>query len=482
MFSDLSVIFAVLTYLFGVALSIFALIYIPRNRKPTSGMAWLLIIFFAPYVGWIIFLIIGNYKLPKNRRDTQKATNKMIDARVLELKDDMINAVPERFRALAKLIANLGHLPPLPGYVSKYITDYDEAIESITKDINKAKTNVYIEYYILTLDDTTRPLFEALVAANNRGVEVRVLLDWWGSKKYATYKSTLTYMRDNNISYNLMLPFKFSIRQYLRFDLRNHRKIVVVDQKIGYVGSQNMIRRDYDRKDGIVYDELVARMTGPIAQELSVIFAYDWSVESSIPLENVSSNEFLELPDADARLLQILPSGPSYPYENNLKAFTLAISRAERSIFIANPYFVPSEPVLAAIETAAKRGVKVQMINSQGMDQWMVGHAQRSYYEQLLRAGIEIYLYKKPTLLHSKFMLIDEEVAIVGSSNMDIRSFELNLEVSLVIYSKREVLRLKAIRDEYFARSYQLTLNKWLKRRVRAQFLDSISRLTSNMQ
>jgi cardiolipin synthase len=475
-------LFTYIIYGFGVLLSVIALIVVPRNRKPTAGMAWLMIIFLVPIVGWILFLLLGTNKLPAKRRNSQDAIDLIIDKRVVELGNDMNNAVPKKYASVAKLVTSLGHLPPLPGYVSEYMTDYEASIDSIVSDLNNAHDGIYLEYFILTLDGTTRPVFDALVAAKERGVEVRVLFDWWGSRKYKTYKSMLQFLNENDISFQSMLPLQFSVKNYLRFDLRNHRKLVVIDQQIGYVGSQNLIRRNYGRKDDIVYDELVARMTGPIVQELSTLFVYDWSVETDEPLSYTLNDELLEAPESHASLLQILPSGPSYNDENNLKVFTLAVSRAEREIFIANPYFVPAEPLLSAIVSAAKRGVRVRMINSQAMDQWMVGHAQRSYYEELLLAGVEVYLYKKPILLHSKFILIDDELGIVGSSNLDIRSFELDQEISLIIYGEKEAQRLQIVRDDYLARSYPIRIEKWRRRKLYSQLLDSVARLTSNVQ
>jgi len=481
MFSNISIV-AIITYAVGFLLSIVALLIVPRNRKPTAGMAWLLVIFLLPYVGWILFFILGTNKLPKKRRNSQDALDQIIDKRVTELRDTMTDAVPAKYQSVARLVTSLGHLPPLPGYVSEYVTDYQKAIDDIVEDLNNAHKNIYLEYYILTLDKTTKPVLEALKNAAARGVEVRVLYDWWGSRKYAGYRSMRKYLRQNNISARPMLPLKFSIKDYLRLDLRNHRKLIVIDQQIGYVGSQNLIRRNYGRKDDIIYDELVVRVTGAVVQELSALFAYDWSVETDEPLSHVLNTELLEVPESNASLLQVLPSGPSYNDENNLKVFTLAVSRAERDIFIANPYFVPSEPLLSAIVTAAKRGVRVRMINSQVIDQWMVGHAQRSYYEELLQAGVEVYLYKKPVLLHSKFILIDDELGIVGSSNLDIRSFELDQEISLIIYSQRDAERLMAVRDEYLTKSYPIRLDKWHRRRIGSQLLDSVARLTSNIQ
>lgn len=481
MFSNFSIV-AMIGYVLAFLLGVTALLVVPRNRKPTAGMAWLLIIFVIPYVGWILFLLLGTNKLPKKRRNSQDVIDEIIDKRVVELRDSMIDVVPEKYRSVAKLASTLGHLPPLQGYVSEYISDYHKAIDDIVDDLNNAHTNIYLEYFILTYDKTTKPVFEALNAAKERGVEVRVLYDWWGSLKYKGYGMMKKYLREHDIVAHPMLKFKFSIKDYLRPDLRNHRKLIVIDQQVGYIGSQNLIRRTYGRKDGILYDELVVRLTGAVVQELSAMFAYDWSVESEDSLSHVLNSELIEVPESNASLLQILPSGPSYNDVNNLKVFTLAIARAEHEVFIANPYFVPSEPLLAAIISAAKRGVRVRMINSQVMDQWMVGHAQRSYYEELLLAGVEVYLYKKPVLLHSKFIVIDNEFGIVGSSNLDIRSFELDQEISLLIYSEHDVKRLLPIRDLYLSRSFMIHMARWRKRSMPSQLLDSIARLTSNIQ
>jgi cardiolipin synthase len=481
MFDNVSFI-AITLQIVGWILNIVALIVVPRNRKPTAGMAWLLIIFLVPYLGWIVFLLLGTYKLPKNRRDSQRVLDKLIDKRVGKITDQMIIDVPAKYRAIAKLATSMGHLPPLYGNVTHYIAAYDGAIQSITDDIRGADISIYIEYFILTLDDATEDLFNAMKEAAARGVEVRVLYDWWGSRKYKTYKKTLRFMKDSNIKYHAMLPLKLSIKEYLRLDLRNHRKIVIIDHEIGYVGSQNIIRRNYSRKDTIVYDELVVRLSGTIINALKALFAYDWSVESHDKLHHILNDTLTPDNQPGASVMQILPSGPSYNDTNNLKVFNLAINRAEHEIFIANPYFVPSESLLSAIVSAAKRGVKVRMINSEAMDQWMVGHAQRSYYEELLVAGIEVYLYKKPTLLHSKFMIIDNEIAFVGSSNMDMRSFELDQEVSLILYEKKDVKRLQKIRDAYLKNSSKIILKEWRKRKLPVQFLDSITRLTSNLQ
>lgn len=481
-FGSISSIVTAVVFIVGFILSLVGLLIVPRNRKPSAGMAWLLVIFILPYIGWILFLLLGTDKLPQRRRNSQVVLDTLIDKRVLEMRHHMVDAVPQKYRSIALLATSMGHLPPLSGYVSSYLTDYHTTIDTLVDDLNNAHTSIYFEYFILTLDQTTQKVFDALANAVKRGVEVRVLYDWWSSSKYPSYRKTVHYLKDNAISFRPMLKFTFSFKNYLRPDLRNHRKIAIIDQQIGYIGSQNMIRRNYGRRDDIVYNELVVRLTGAVVHELSVIFAYDWSVETDERLHHVLSTELLEIPESNTSLLQILPSGPSYNDENNLKVFTLAINRAETDVFIANPYFVPSEPLLSAIETAVKRGVRVRMINSQAMDQWMVGHAQRSYYESLLQVGVEVYLYKKPILLHSKFIIIDDELGIVGSSNLDIRSFELDQEISLLIYNQHDMARLGVVRDEYLENSRIIHLESWRKRKLPKQLLDSIARLTSNIQ
>ncbi len=480
--TDTTTAVAIIVPVVGFLLNILALLIVPRNRKPTAGMAWLLVIFLLPYVGWIVFLILGTNKLPKSRRDTQIAFNKTIDARVSDSGDMVTSLVPDKYQSIARLASSLGHLPPIHGTTTNFMTDYNDTIASIVKDVRSARTSVYIEYFIFTLDDEMTELFDALKDAATRGVEIRVLYDWFASKKYPGYAAMRQFLDECNIPHHAMLPLKFSFKDYQRIDLRNHRKLIVIDHKVGYIGSQNLIRRNYSREDDIIYDELVVRLTGSVIAELEALFAHDWSVESGDPLQTVLTTQLETELTTGSSVMQILPSGPSYKDENNLKVFTLALNRAEHEIFIANPYFVPSEPLLSAIVTAAKRGVKVRMINSEVIDQWMVGHAQRSYYEELLRAGVEIYLYKQPILLHSKFIIIDNELGFVGSSNLDIRSFELDHELSLIVYGQKSVAHMAKVRDMYLKRTRRIKLSEWQKRKASTQLLDNIARLTSNVQ
>ena len=452
-------------------------------------MTWLMLIFLIPVVGLIVFLIIGSPKLPPGRRKAQDNLDKAIRAvnrdNKLESEHDEHNGpeIDPKYTHIAKLSQRLASLPAVGGNKMKVMDEYDKIIDSIVVDINKAKKYIHLEYYILAYDETTLPLIDALGKAVERGVRVRVMYDWLAAVRTPKYKKMKRALEDRNIKFQSMLAFKFPGQGYVRPDLRNHRKLIAIDGQTGYVGSQNLIARNYHRKDDIYYDELVTRIEGPVVLQLSAVFITDWYAETG---DLLGRNDIaMSQTDIEAKgtvVSQMLPSGPGYNDENNLKVFTELIHTARKSITIANPYFVPDEALMTAITSAVKRGVKVTMINSEAIDQWMVGHAQRSFYEELLKAGVKIHLYKAPILLHSKYMTIDDETSIIGSSNLDIRSFLLDLEVTMICYDKSVTKQLARVTEKYLARSKPVTLKNWMKRPVRLVVLDNIARLTSALQ
>jgi cardiolipin synthase len=283
------------------------------------------------------------------------------------------------------------------------------------------------------------------------------------------------------------LPAKPFDNQWNRIDLRNHRKIVVVDGTVGYTGSQNLVEDTYHKrgniKRGIHYVELVARVTGPVVRELNAAFVADWYSETEELLDVSPAPETrVRTPLTGETLCQVLPSGPGFEHNNNLMLFVALFHAARRRIIIANPYVVPDETLLLALTSAAQRGVKVTLIVSEIGDQFLVYHAQSSYYEELLKAGVQIYRYQAPVLLHSKFLTIDDDIAVIGSSNMDIRSFQLNLEVTLVCYNTQVVADLRKIEEDYLRCSRPLYLDEWQARPLLTKLFDNLARLTSALQ
>jgi cardiolipin synthase len=457
--------------------------YVPRGRKPTAAMAWLLAILIIPVFGVLLFLIIGSPKLSKRRRQQQQSINALVESSTRSADDIPTGlSVLERERYTPLIMQNkaFGKMPAHRGNSVTILDNYQSVIDDTIIHIQQAKQTIYIEYFIITLDNTTRPLFDALEQAVQRGVEVYVLFDAMGSRKYKGYKQMMRKLTAIGVQWRKILPFRIQPSQYNRPDLRNHRKIVIIDNTIAYIGSLNLIDSTYQRKDGIIYEELVVRMTGPIVQQCASVFAGDWFSETGetpgVLLEPIVSDE------RSGALAQLLPSGPAYEHENNLQLFVSLLYTAKHRVVITNPYFVPDDALLTAVISAAKRGVQVVIINSQVKDQWMVGHAQRSYYEELLKAGVVIYLHNAPILLHSKHVTVDDDIAVIGSSNMDIRSFQLNLECVVAVYDKAVVKQLVKVQEKNIANAHIVTLANWNKRSLFKELLDSVARLTASLQ
>lgn len=471
-------ILLIIAFLLDTALRVFLLFYIPKGRKPSAATAWLLAIFLVPgVIGLVAFLLIGSTKPSKLRRKRQTIINhKILSSEYAEER----SATDDRIHPLVTLSQRLSKFPMVTGNSSTHLSDYLATIKKITNDVSRAKHYVYIESYILSLDDVTEPLFEAIEAAHARGVAVYVLFDAFGSRNFKHTKAMKKRLTRTGVAWKPMLPLSLIPKKYSRPDLRNHRKLIAIDNEVAYIGSLNLIEPRYERKDDIIYEELVSRIKGSIVTHIAAIIAGDWYSETG---ESILHFQTMSQPIiAGTQSMQVIPSGPAYKNENNLKLFLSVIYAAKKNIVITNPYLVPTEPLITALITAVQRGISVTIINSEAVDQWMVGHAQRSYYDQLLQAGVTIYLHHAPLLLHSKHMTIDNDIAIIGSSNMDVRSFELNYECSLAIYDKRAVTQLKKEQLRTIADSTKLTRHEWAKRSTWNQFLDSVARLTSALQ
>lgn len=475
---SIHIILVAALFIIDYAIRLFLLFYIPKGRKPTAAMAWLLAIFLLPsFIGFILYVIIGTTRPSRLRRQRQAVVNSRILASEHHGK---AKRQSDRIASLIALSEKLSKFPASEGNAISVHADYNQTIKKITQDVKKASHYIYIESYILELDDITEPLFVAMEEAVRRGVDVYVLFDAFGSHKYRNNRRMKKRLTKAGIRWQSLLPIKLVPGKYSRPDLRNHRKLIAIDNKVAYIGSLNLIDAHYQRRDDIVYEEMVARMEGPIVTNTAAIIAGDWYGETSEKVDH-----FQKCPQpvvVGSQLLQIVPSGPAYKNENNLKLFLSLIYKAKKRIVITNPYLVPTEPLLTALVSAAQRGVEVVIINSEAIDQWMVGHAQRSYYQELLDAGVEIYLHNAPTLLHSKHITVDNDIAIIGSSNMDVRSFELNYECILAIYDEKVVRQLKAHQARNLANSYRLTDAIWSRRSLWNQLLDSIARLTSALQ
>ena len=477
----------VLSYVIGIG----ALFVIPANRKPGEAAAWLLLIFLAPILGAALFLLLGNPKLSKWRRSLQVAMNERIkylaeEAEQIPVLRPIVDPlVPVRFEPLIELIARLSGMPVMAGNTVELLSDYVGAVERIVQDIDTAQHYVHLEYFMFANDKVGAPVIDALIRAQQRGVQCRVLIDHLGNMGYHT--PVLRRLRECDIPVHQMLPINPFDNQWNRGDLRNHRKIVVVDGMVGFTGSHNLIEDTYHKRGnirrGIHYLELVARVSGPVVSELNAAFVTDWYSETEELLDaNTAPETRVRMLTTGDGLCQVLPSGPGFEHNNNLMLFVALFHTARWKITIANPYVVPDESLLLALTSAAQRGVEVTLIVSEIGDQFLVYHAQRSYYEELLKAGVHIYLYRPPVMLHSKFLIIDDDIGVIGSSNLDIRSFELNLEVTLVCYNNQVAVDLHGVAADYLRESRPLLLDDWQVRAPWVKLFDNLARLTSSLQ
>ena len=475
----------IIAALVDFAIKIAALIIIPRRRKPTAAMAWLLAIFLIPYVGIILYLLIGTFKLPKKRRDEQARIDQVIRENVrekgLETTDD---SWPRWFQRVVQQNETLTGIPASFGNQATLLGDYQGSIDAMAAEIDTATTWVHVEFFIVAWDDTTRGFFSAMERAVARGVTVRLLADHLPSAKIPGSKETFAELDRIGVKWSWMLPVQIFKGKYQRPDLRNHRKLVVVDGRVGFMGSQNLIARTYDSpkniKRGLQWQELMTRLTGPVVAGVNTVFLSDWFIETGERLtEHVPANEIAHSTAPDALLCQVVPSGPGYETENNLRMFLSLIYGATEKVIITSPYFVPDEAMVYAITTACQRGLEVQLFVSEQADQWLVGHAQRSYYSDLLEAGVRIFMYPAPYILHAKHMSIDDDIAFIGSSNMDIRSFSLNAESSLLVRGESFVRGMREVEQGYRDAGRELTLDAWRKEPLKATFFDGLARLTS---
>jgi cardiolipin synthase len=489
---DLSMVASVATTTWIVIeyiVKIIAVGVVPENRRPSSSSAWLLLILFVPIVGIPAFLLLGSPYINQRRARIQAEANELLHEGADDLPDvpPSLDAAPE-FVSVAQLGRALTALPMVTGDSHGVISDYEASIERMAELVDEAHEYVHVEIYIMAWDKTTDVFFRALERASARGVEVRVLFDHIGSRKYPGFHRLGKRLNAAGIEWHLMLPFIPWRGKARRIDLRNHRKLLVIDGKQAMMGSQNMIDSSYlNRKNSQIgrnWHDIMVELSGPIVAAIEAAFSTDWYSESGQALGIRPYERDGNEPEVGGATsaMQLIPSGPGFTTSPNLKVFTSMMYLAQKRLAIVSPYFVPDESLLAAVETAARRGVDVELYVSEQADQYMVDRAQSSYYRSLLEAGVRIFLYPKPAVLHTKCFIVDDIYAVMGSSNMDMRSFGLNYEISLLTTGGDLVDDIVDVVAGYQDVSRELTLEEWEKRPWPRRYMESVMRLTSSLQ
>ena len=455
---------------------------IMKRRPPGVSLAWLILVAFLPYAGAVLYLLFGERPLGRSR---SARALKMRDSALLWL-DRLVRSeaaatdVPAPWQPIRRLADGAVGLPALGNNGLTLLTDSEEILRAMIADIGAAQRFCLMEFYIWNPGGIADEVAEALMAAARRGVQCRVLLDAVGSAPF--WKSSWPRrMGDAGVEVRRALPVGLVRAAFRRADLRLHRKCVVVDARIGYTGSLNLVDPRYFKQDSGVgqWVDAMARIEGPAVSALEGLFLWDWAMETG---ESVSAAaEGLTAPSRRAdghAVVQLAPSGPGYERQGVVQLLRAAVYAAQEELVLTTPYFVPDEPLVAALVAAAQRGVRVRLIVPERVDSLLVRHASRSFFQDLLEAGIEILLFQGG-LLHTKSIVADRELAFFGTLNLDIRSFLLNFEMTLIVYDRGFASRLAELQSRYAEASRPLSLAEWERRPALQRFVENSVQLMS---
>lgn len=446
-----------------------------ENRNPVKSLAWVTVLFLLPIVGIILYIFFGrsikNKRMISRRnrrklRKYEKAPN--VDKRAIDLS-------PESMQ-LISLASSLASSPYYPDNTVEIFTDGSSKFNALIRDLKGARHSINIQYYIFEDDNLGRQISDILIERHRAGVEVRVIYDHVGS--FSVKSSFFKRLRKEGIQ---AYPFmKVSFPQLgTRINWRNHRKICIIDGSIGYIGGMNIADRYIDGgKNFDSWRDTHLRLVGPVVRGLRNSFAVDWNFMGQPLLENDSDKISYPYVDAPRAGIQLLTSGPTSQWSNIAYMFHKAIAGAKKRVYIQTPYFLPTEGLLKALHVAALAHVDVRLLIPRRSDSKMLTFASGSYIAECLKSGMKIYFYE-PGMLHSKMILVDNELVTVGSTNFDFRSFECNFESNVFIYSE-EVNRLMS--DIFMAdleHSTRITPFEWRKRPRKQKIIESIVRLLS---
>ena len=451
-----------------------ALLWIPTRSTPAAARSWLLLVGFLPLLGLPLYLLFGHPWLSRERIERQARASVVVREELAALGLLRWTAPPSQRLAaeLAPLVERLGDFSPTHGNAITLLDDYDEAIVHLLADIEGASERVHLLYYLMFEDAVGESVCRALERAAARGVQCRLMLDAVGAKH--GIRAYAQRLRAGGVDVQVLLPGGLRWRRSGRMDLRNHRKVAVIDRSAGYVGSQNLANATF--VEGFPNRELVARVQGPVVAHLEGVFASDWYIETGQRLQVQ-----VDLPPShDDVAMQLLPSGPAYPFANARDTVNALIHAARHKVVLTTPYFVPDDATLSALRIAALAGVEVQLILSASNNQRLTAWAQDSYYEELLASGVSIALYR-PYFLHAKHLSVDDDIALVGSINLDIRSFALNAEIGLLCYDRSVVARMREVESDYLAHSDFVQLHAWKQRPAWRRSREGIARLADSL-
>jgi len=452
------------------------------QRRPTGEtLAWIMVVFSTPIVGSLLYVLFGELRLGRRRADrftelTKPLRSWLHDIRLRSLVN--WNALEADYRPLAEMCERTIGVPALAGNHIELLDDWKHVFRRLLADIESATSTIHLEFYIWSDGGEVDRVADALLDAQRRGVTCRVLVDALGSHRFLRGKACQR-LRTGGVHIVAALPGGLLRLPFVRFDLRLHRKIVVIDGRIGYTGSLNLVDPRYFKRDAGVGEwvDAMVRVEGPAVEAMQIIFLADWYVESHAKLDNL-----LQTCDAQPQRsrgdveTQVMPSGPDLPANAIEQVLLTAIYSARRELLITTPYFVPSEPLTLALVAAARRGVKVVLVLPRRVDSRLVRYASSAFKGELLEAGVNIALFNDG-LLHTKSVTVDRTHSLFGSVNLDPRSFRLNFEILLAMYDSKFTAQLADLQQRYIDRSELMDLERYHRRPRYAKVLENFARL-----
>jgi len=443
---------------------------ISENRNPIKTMSWAVLLLFVPIVGIIIYFFFGQDT--RRLRIISKKRFRMLQKqsfKPLAVHNSRKNILPREYAPLVKLLNKNNDSALMQGSKIDFFSNGKEKFETLIKDMENASHHIHLQYYIFENDEIGRKIKSILMKKSLEGVEVRVLYD--DVANWTTRNRFYDEMKNAGVEITAYLQVRFPLFTS-KVNYRNHRKIVVIDGKIGYIGGMNVADRYL--KDS--WKDMHLRITGKGVLALQSAFLVDW-VSSGKSLSNEKSY-FPEAPVITENILQIVTGGPIDPWHTLLQAMLQILSNAKKYVYIQTPYFLPTESLLQILQSTALSGIDVRLMVPHKPDVRFVNSAACSYFADIMRAGVKIYLYK-PAFLHTKMMVVDSFLTVIGSANMDFRSFEHNFEINAYLYDKIIARKMKRLFLDDQENCEQLTLAEWEKRPRIEKFKESITRMFS---
>lgn len=429
------------------------------DLSPPARLAWFIILSLLPYFGSVGYFLFGEINIGNSANKRHKAIFDEIRAKASEFMGDSASVdrlIDPIYRPAFRYAGSINGFHPVDGNTAELMADGDATRARLVADIDAATDHVHVLYYIWLDDNTGRSVAEALIRSAQRGVTCRAMADGLGSR--ALIKSKLWQrMRDAGVQLAVALSLKHPIRTLLtsRIDLRNHRKITVIDARITYCGSRNSADPEFLPKAKYApWVDIMLRFMGPVVTQNQLLFASDWMQATGESLDEIA---LVSDPGKVGFPAQVMGVGPTERRGATPQLFANLIATAEDVLTLSTPYFVPDATVLEALCAAAHRGVAVTLIYPKVNDSWIVAAASRSYYHRLLDAGCIIHEFKGG-LLHAKTLTIDGRVSLIGSSNLDLRSFDLNYENNILLQDAATTQAIAERQQSYLDRSKEVVL------------------------